>query len=385
MKKPIKVAIDVSPLLVNKSGIGYYTELLAQNLANHFPNDVELIGFYYNFLGRRSAAHFPEAANIRYRPVRFIPSKIIYQLRRFGVEIPIELLIKEKVDFILYPNFLDYPSLRKTPSAAVVHDLTYIDLPQYVAAKNGSDLRRFVPNAVKRSKFLITVSEFGKKRIHKEYNVPLDDILVTPIPPFPLKKLSETERKDRLRHLKIDKPFILFVGNIEPRKNIPALVEAFTRLPKDVRDSHSLVIVGGIGWNCEKEVQALADAVQDGYNVIHTGYVSDEDKEALYSSATLFAHASAYEGFCMPVLEAMTHGVPCVLNDMPVFREVAGDAAIYFDSTDPDQTAATLKHLLGNQKERETLSKKGIKRSAIFSWSTITADLFALIKQQVQR
>ena len=109
-KTPQKTTVlfDASPLLVNKTGVAYYTERLVLGLAKHYEHELQLNGFFYNFLGRRSAGHFPVAPNLRFFPVRLLPSKILYQLRRWGIEFPIEMLHHGRADFILYPRKFGY-------------------------------------------------------------------------------------------------------------------------------------------------------------------------------------------------------------------------------------------------------------------------------------
>jgi glycosyltransferase involved in cell wall biosynthesis len=383
MKKPLKIAFDASPLLVNKTGVAYYIERLVTELARKYPEQVELVGFYYNFLGRKSAEHMPAMPNVHYRPVKFIPSKIVYQLRRWNIEIPVEVYLKEKVDFILYGNFLGYPSLRHTASAPVVHDLTYLDLPEYVAAKNRSDLERFVPKEIKRSRFVVTVSDFSKQKIAATYGVAADDVLVTPIPPIPPTLHSEAERAKKLSELGIDKPFVLFVSTIEPRKNVISLIDAYEALPEKRKQDAMLVIVGRMGWNCEAEAVRLQKAKDDGLNVLHVGYVDDETKSILFESATIFSSASYYEGFGMPVLEAMSYSRPCAVSDIQVFHEVAGDAGAYFDPHNIPSITNTLEMLLGDANKRQTLAKQGKARADSFRWDDVATSLFEKINKSI--
>jgi glycosyltransferase involved in cell wall biosynthesis len=379
MQKPIKIAFDASPLLVNKTGVAYYIERLVTELARKYPDDIELVGFYYNFLGRKSTSHMPQAANIHYRPVRLIPSKVVYQLRRWNVEVPVEIFIKERVDFILFGNFLGYPSLRSTPSAPVVHDLTYLDLPDYVAPKNRSDLERFVPRQIERSSFVITVSEFSKDKISRTYELPQEKILVTPIPALPPDKYSPEECDEKLSELGIKKPFILFLGTVEPRKNIVSLIDAYEALPQKLKASYSLVIAGRIGWNCEQEIARLKQAKQDGLDVIHVGYVDEVAKSVLYQKAELFSSASHYEGFGMPVLEAMSYQTACAVSNIQVFHEVAGKAGRYFDQSNPRDISRVLQDLLSDTAKRQLLAKQGKDRADSFNWETIAESLLARV------
>lgn len=381
MRKPIKIVFDASPLLVNKTGVAYYIERLVLQLAQKYPQDIELVGYYFNFLGKRSSAHFPSAPNIRYHGVYFLPSKVLYQLRRWNIEVPVEFLSHTKADFILFPNFLGWPSLFKTPTAPVVHDLTYLDLPQYVAAKNRSDLERFVPKQINRSDFVVTVSEFSKREIAQKYQVALDDILVTPIPPEQPVIYDEQTRQDTLNKLGVTQPYIVTVGTIEPRKNIIKLLSAYAELPESIRNKYALVVAGRIGWNCEAEIAELAKVAKKGYNVIHVGYIDDQAREVLYQSASLFVSASHYEGFGMPILEAMRYGTPCAISDIPVFHEVAGEAADYFDQEKPSVIAAHLEGLLTDQKLLQNLGQAAKKQAETFNWDTVAQSVYTYIER----
>ena len=381
---PRRVAFDASPLLVNKTGIAFYTERLIQQLAQEYP-ETEFIGFYYNFLGKRSTDHFPKAPNVRFVGAHLIPSKIIYQLRRWHIEIPFELLCPIKVDFILFTNFLGYPRLRKTPAATVVHDLTFVDIPEYVSKKNGNDLRQFVPKEIARSQFVVTVSEFGKQRIIDEYHVQSENVLVTPIPPEPPVLYDQAKRDEVLQKVGLDKPYILFLSTIEPRKNILNLIAAHQQLPQELRDAYTLVLVGRIGWNCDAEVAKIKEVQANGENIKHLGYVDDETREILLQSATLMANASFYEGFGMTVLEAMRYGVPCAISDIAVYHEVAGDSAVYFDQTDPSDISSTIGALLQNPNELRTRSQAATARANSFNWQTVARSLYGYITRALQK
>lgn len=381
MKKRLKIIFDASPLLVNKTGVAYYIERLVTQLAAQYPEDLELVGYYFNFLGRRPATHLPQAPNIRYRPVRLLPSKVIYQLRRFGLEIPLELLTKEQGDFVLFGNFLGYPMLHKTPSAPVIHDLTYLDLPQYVSAKNQRDLMRFVPRQIKRSSFTITVSQFSQQRIHDVYNVALDDILVTHIPPEQPHKYSQADNRKTLQAAGVTGPYMLFLSTIEPRKNLVSLIDAYAALPQATRDSYMLVIAGRIGWNCQAEIERLERAKAEGLRVIHLGYVDDQTRFTLFQSAALFVMPSSYEGFGMPILEAMSYGTPCLVSDIPVFHEVAGDAVRYFDHTSAKALTGSLQTLLNNKPDRQQLGQAGKRHAQEFRWEAVASKLYDKIRQ----
>jgi glycosyltransferase involved in cell wall biosynthesis len=374
-RKHTTILFDANPLMGNRTGVGYYTSQLIDALAKAHP-ETTFVGYYYNFLGRKPRPTTPVGDNITYRPIYHFPGPIINLLRRFGIEVPIEVLTFKRSDFILYVNFLSQPSLLRTPSATVIHDLTFVDLPEYVAQKNLQDLQRFIPRQITRSRFLISVSGFGKRRINEVFKVPLGDILVTPIPPEATHLFNPDEEQRLLEKLGIEGKFILTLGTIEPRKNLLNMLDAYLQLPDEVQKEYAFVSAGQIGWNCEIEIARLAELEKQGKNIIRLGYVDDEERAALYHRATLFTWASHYEGFGMPILEAMSYGTPCAISDIPVFKEVARDAALYFDQQRPEAIKAAWLNILNDPVLHERLSTKSKQRAATYKWSDVAASLY---------
>lgn len=382
--KRIRILFDAHALLGQKTGVGYYTSHIVRSIAAEHPDTIELIGYYHNFLYRKRTPDLPKAPNIRYRRVAFMPGQIVNLLRRFHILLPVELLTLTRADFILYPNFLGLASLFKTPSASVIHDLTFIDLPDYVAKKNLSDLLHFIPAQIKRSSFIITVSEFGKKRIHEEFQVPLDEILVTPIPPESPRIVSPVEEQRLLKKLGVHGKFILTLGTVEPRKNLLNMLDAYLQLPEEIQKEYAFVSAGKIGWNCEAEVARLAALQKAGKNIIRVGYVDETERAVLYHNAELFTWASHYEGFGMPILEAMSYGTPCAISDIPVFQEVAHEAALYFDQSRSEAIAQAWLQILRDPALHKRLSEDGKKRVELYRWDEVAASLYNRIEQTLK-
>jgi alpha-1,3-rhamnosyl/mannosyltransferase len=385
MKNPaLKILFDANPIVARRTGVGYYTAGVIQALADQYP-DMELVGYYYNFLGRKPRPSEPTAPNIVYKPIYAFPGPAVNLLRRLHILLPVELLTFTKADFIFYPNFLGLASLFKTPSANVVHDLTYVDLPEYVARKNLSDLQHFIPDNIRRANFLVTVSAFGKRRMHEELGVADHAILVTPIPPSPPKQLPKRELEHILRdELHIPGKYFLTLSTVEPRKNVLGMFDAFLGLPEALQKEYTLVVTGAIGWNCEAEVARLAELKKSGKNVVHLGYVTDVQKAALYQDATFYTSASHYEGFGMTPLEAMSYGTPCALSDIPVFKEVAGNAVLYFDKDKPEAIAAAWQRLLRDAELRKRLGTAGQRQAASFKWSDVAESLYNRITKTLE-
>ncbi|MEK7594255.1 MAG: glycosyltransferase family 1 protein [Patescibacteria group bacterium] len=377
--RKLRIAFDASCLVDNhKSGVARYTEALITNLAKDY-GEVELVGHYCNFLGRCKNLELPQAPNISYRPTRLLPAKVLNLLRRLRLPIPFELLIKGRADFHLFPAFIGWPSLFKTPSAPVIYDLTYLDFPEVVSKRARHDLVTFVPKAIKRAKFVITISEVSALSLRKHYGLTEQDIVVTHIPSELAKRPSEAVAKSELEKLNISQPFILFLGNLEPRKNLLTLLAAYKSLEPGLQERFALVVAGGKGWHDDAILSELDSLQKAGTNIIQTGYVTDGQRAALFETASIFVLPSLYEGFGMTLLEAMSYDVPVIASDIAIFREVCGDAALYFDSASPHQLAQQLKNLLSDARLQSKLIAGGKTNLKRFSWQQNTNKIYKRI------
>lgn len=382
--KKIKILFDAGPLVNgNKTGVGRATEGLILALAQDYPEQLELVGHYFDFLGRKKGVELPAAPNIRYRRTMLVPGKVFNMLRRIGVWIPFELLTKERGDFHLFPGFIGWPSLFGTPSTPFVHDVTYLEYPQYVNGPARFDLRTIMPRTIHRAAFIITNSESSKAGLQAAYNLGNKPILVEHIPGVNVAKISNEEANKRVKNLGITQPFLLFFGTLEPRKNLAGLLKAYEQLDQKLRQQYALVIGGGKGWHDQEILDAIDRLKTDGASIHVTGYVSDEDRAALFMKATLYCMPSHYEGFGMQLLEGMTYSTPMLVTDIPVLHEVAGDAAAYC-KTDPASIAAHITELLADTTLRQRLVSAGEKRLKDFSWRTVSEHIFSKITEVVK-
>lgn len=372
---PIKLLFDANPLVNSqKSGVGYYAEHLLTALASRYPEELQITAIYSNFLQRKQV-NLPEFPNITYKCNSLVPSKIINIIRRAGIELPVELFHYTKADFVIYPNFVGYRSLRKIPSAVAIHDLGYLDCPEYLQPGNQSFLERFVPKSIRRSSFIITISEATKAAIQKHYGTDDNKFVITPIPPA---KSSEAAMKPGIAAEK----FILFISTLEPRKNFIGLVRGYMELPKEVRKEYGLVLAGGTGWNVEQDIAEIKTFQASGEKIVTTGYISQAEKNWLIQNATVFVLPSHYEGFGMPILEAMEVGTPTAVSDIPVFREVSGEASVYFDHLDPKSIAATIKQVIEDSSLRRKLINNGYKQVRKLDWDKIAESIYKRILQE---
>lgn len=377
-RKPLIIAMDVNPLVnAKKSGVGYYTDRLLEALATRHPDKIHIIGHYFNFLDKKSV-NLPSYPNVSYRRTRYFPSKILNILRRVGIELPFEFFLPGKSDFVIFPNFVGYPLLRKTPVTAVVHDLSYLDSPEYVSGPNRKHLRRYVPRSIKRSSFITTVSETTKQSIQKHYRLSANKIFVTPIPP-PISSARPHQPKS------VQGKYILFVGTLEPRKNFISLVRAYMLLPDSIRNEYTLVLAGGNGWDIKDELLEIKGLQESGERIVLTGYFSDQEKSWLFKNASVFIQPSHDEGFGMPILEAMEGGTPTAVSNIPIFHEVSGSASIYFDQNDPESIQAAILNILSNPALQTELRLQGKLRLENLDWGTIADQFYERVFSQVQK
>lgn len=381
--RPIKIAFDASPLVTNhKSGVAYYTQALVSALASQYPNDVKLIGHYCNFLGRHKNLNLPQSPNIRYRPTKLLSARMINLLRRLKVWLPFELLTKTKADFHLFPAFIGWPSLFKTPSALVIHDVTYLKFPDLVSNRARYDLKTLVPKNLERAVFVITNSQVSASDLAKFYGLKSEKIIIAHIPPLAINQPPAEKLVSTLKKFNIHQPYILFLGNLEPRKNLAVLLGAYKLLKPELKEKYTLVLAGASGWKDDVIKKQLADSKKTG-QVIRTGYVSEAERAALFIKAGLYVAPSIYEGFGMTLLEAMAHNTPVLASDIAIFHEVAGEAAGYFDPYDPRQLTNQMDQVLTDKALAKKLVSQGQTNLQRFSWPATIDTIYKHIREAV--
>jgi glycosyltransferase involved in cell wall biosynthesis len=376
--KPIKIIFDASPLVMPKSGVGFFTHSLISELAVNYPEEVQLVGHYFNFMGRRKQPDdLPRYPNITYVESRLFPARIISLLRKFGLQLPYKFFTRQSGDIFLFPNFVSFPGTGKAKRIVIIYDLSYIDCPEYASEKLRKFLKHWAGPSARSADIVLTISEFTKQRIVDVYGISAQKIHVVQIPP---RAPAEPDLGIIKRH-GLDQNYLLFVGTIEPRKNIIGLLGAYANLSQELRDKHPLVLAGGKGWNDEEIITKLSELKNAGLNIVQTGYISEADKSSLYQNALLCIQPSHYEGFGMPILEAMSFGKPVACSDISVFHEVAGEAALFFNQNEPKSITAVIEQLLLDPNKRAVLSTKSIERIKSYpTWSIVVSDLYERLK-----
>jgi glycosyltransferase involved in cell wall biosynthesis len=375
--KPMKILFDANPLAKSKSGVGYHVDGLMRALSRVGGEDIELVGHYFNFLGKKRFSDLPTGKNISYTQSKILPGKFLSLCRKFGFQPPFELFTKTHGDILLCTNFAVYPSLFRSKKVVIMYDLGYLDCPEHVAIKNLNFLKIWAPRAIMQADKIVVNTIFTKNRIIDEYKIAKDKFCIMPIPPV----TNPDIKSESLRRFNIPSKFLLFVGTIEPRKGIDTLLDAYKQLPKNIQSEYSLVLAGGKGWNDEEILQKITNLKHAGLSIILTGYVSDGEKASLYKKSVFCIQPSIYEGFGMPILEAMTYGKAVICSDIDVFHEVAGTSAVYFKTNDPRALSDAIRKLLHDPKKLRATEKAGTTHlKNLASWDEVAVDFIKELK-----
>jgi glycosyltransferase involved in cell wall biosynthesis len=372
MNKLISISFDATPMLDRKkSGVGYYVSDLIRHLSDKYHKEIQLEGYYFNFLNKNNTVT-PAYTGVNFKPLWAIPGRSLSAFRRIGIQPPLSLYYRSDSDIIFFTNYVSLPVPKSKKIILAIYDLGFLDCPEYVQEQNLAYLSKFCPPSILRADIIVTISESVKERIIHHFPECKAKIVVTPIPPYE-RQITNVNLPSRLAELGLAKDgYLLYIGTIEPRKNIVNLIEAYCALPEDIRQKHSLVLAGGKGWRDEAILSTIHSYQTKGYDIIQTGYVSDDERDALYNNASGFVNASHYEGFGMPVLEAMQYNLPVAISDIPVFHEVAGDAALYFNKNNVPEITHVLLTLLTDKSIRHSLIVQGSEQLKSFNWSKNT-------------
>jgi glycosyltransferase involved in cell wall biosynthesis len=267
------------------------------------------------------------------------------------------------------------------PGAATIHDLGYYHFPHAHTRQQVAYLNWSTRHNGRRARQVIADSIATKEDLVRLYNVnPAKIQVVYPAYDPALQPVTDAGKLTAVRHkYAITAPYLLYLGTLQPRKNLIRLVEAYNTLPDH---SHQLVLAGQIGWRAEpilKAIETLAPAVRQ--QIILPGYIKDEDKATLISGASALLYPSLYEGFGFPVLEANACGTPVICSNTSSLPEVAGDAALLVDPQNTADITTALNHLLSDQSLRQDLTNKGFQNIQRFTWQKTAEQLLHILEQ----
>lgn len=374
----MRLVIDYTPAVRQSAGIGRHTRELVGALAPLLGETSTTLLVY-----GRTAAPLPRPpAGMTLRVVPIPNRWLTIGWHRLGAPLPVELFagahdLYHASDFVL-------PPVRHARTLLTVHDLSFLSVPQCADARLQAYLSKVVPRSVLRADHILADSQATKNDLIDRLQTPPDKVTVVyPGVDDRFQPNTEAEEQQRVRQQYNigDGPFVLGVGTLEPRKNWPLLIRAWTILRRATPLPHRLVIAGGKGW-LTHEIFAAIEASSFKKDIVLAGFVADADLPALYTAADVFAFPSLYEGFGIPVLESLACGTPVVCADNSSLPEAAGDAALLADASDADAFAAALQQLISDQALRTELRQRGLRHAARFPWRR-SAETLWLAYQQV--
>ena len=367
----MRIAFDGTALRPGRTGVGYYTEHLLHHLAQVAAND-ELIVLSNRAIDTTS----PLPVRVRIAaPPRRVPRLVWMQT------LAVTALREVEADVVHFTNGM-LPLMSPVPTVVTIHDMSLRLYPRYHPLRRVILNRPLVDLAARRADMIITPSESAKRDIIRIYNMDPSRVRVVYEAAAPsFARVTDTAELERVRRrYNLGERIILYVGTIEPRKNLPTLIDAFAARRRAGELRHQLVCVGPYGWlsrGIDEQIvrSQVADAIR------FTGYVPFEDLPALYSLAELFVYPSMYEGFGLPVVEAMACGVPVITGRTAALSEIGGGAIVEIDRIEPDALGRALVEVAGSRERREDLSGRGLARAEAFSWQRAARESLEIYRE----
>jgi glycosyltransferase involved in cell wall biosynthesis len=366
----MNIGVNARTLLFNPlEGIPRYIYETTVEMAKNHPEDTFIL--YYD---RPITNDLPFPANVQ-KKVLHLPSRhpLLWFLW-FEILIP-RALKRDKID-VFYSGD-GYISLRTSvPQIMVTHDLAYLHYPEHIPASALMYFRMFVRKFHQKANAVIAVSEATKLDIIRQYGIPENKITVV------YNAVSLYHPDDGMpKSLKKDitdlsSPFFFFIGALHPRKNIINMCEAFHHFKLKTNFPHKLVIAGRYAWKSEK----IRNKVESTPDVIYIGTVGEDEKYFLYKKSTALLYLSLFEGFGIPILEAMSSQTPVITSNISSMPEVAGEAAILADPMNVDEIAVAME-LICDPAVREKFKMAGSKRVQHFTWSASASVIYSLLKK----
>ena len=378
----MKLLVEASVLEQDRpSGVNYLTSGLVNELDSLQDSSFQLGFFWLNFLHRKSpinpSVKRAEEDN-RLQQIWTIPQRVYAKLVYSRVAPPLPL---QKSDWVLYPNFYLWPSIGTAKKAVIIHDLCYLRYPEYVEDKNRKFLARVATSSIKKANLIVVDSQFIANEVAELTNTPLSKIHILGVPVDAADfDVSLNKGPEHLaKRYNITKPYILSFGTLEPRKNLECLVEAYCALSKEIRDTYSLVLAGKWGWKIDSLRALIEQKQREGYDIITPGYIDHGDRASFYRNASFYCLTTHYEGFGMPLLEALHCGIPTVAVDIPVLREVGGEACVWA-TKDSNDVSKKLTTLINDTSLATKLTSLGPKQAQNYSWADSAKNLLARLR-----
>ena len=359
----MRIGIDGQPLSKLRTGVGHYTFELARALALVSPADE------FQLLSPEPYAHPVDPATEQASPknLNFVQVEA-RGFRKHWWTLGLAAHLRRNPVALFHGTNYDVPLRSGCPTVLTIHDLSSYLHAETQTSRAARRARYRLPIMSRRATIIVTPSHAVRNEVCEFLRVNPDKVVVVPDAPRScFRRLMPEQTVETRRRLQIEDDFLLFVGTIEPRKNLNRLVQAFELVLNTTNLRPQLVIAGTPGWLTEELFSYVAQS-EAANRIRWTGYVTDEDLCALYSSCRLFIYPSLYEGFGLPPLEAMACGAPVIASRISSIMEVVGDSARLVNPTSVDELAQSIISLCNDSNEVEKLSLAGLGKAGDFSW-----------------
>ncbi len=384
-KDKTTIYIESSALLNNRlSGIGHLTLSMIKGLRDN--QDFKL-NYKLKLIVPINKTHFLSHWSIDDIEIVKIPlpARIWNVIPKLRFIPPIDLFIGKGL--YIFPNFRAWP-LYKSKSITYIHDISFLLYPEFTEEKNLKMLKNNIHYWMKNSTTIVTDSNASNDEIREhfdEYKEKIKTIYCGV--DTQLFTTTDTKRSGViLERYGIDKPYIMFLSNLEPRKNVERLLAALQNLPLAYKNKYKIVLVGGMSWNNTSIYTKINELRSEGWDIIKPdSYVPDKDIPILLANASVLVHPAIHEGFGIPPIEAMSCGTPVIVSDIKVLREICSEAAIYIDPYDIKDIATKIEHVLSNSKLQSQLTTLGRENARTFTWENSTNSLIKELRSLVDR
>lgn len=382
----MKIAFDSQILFERqKTGIGRNSEAIISNYIQLDIDDIVLNYFRMLEKNKREEIidHYLTNHKVNINKCKWFHSVLYNRLNRY-FRLPYKLFFREEADVTQFFNYVLPPGV-KGKTALYVYDMAYKVYPETIGEKTLRMLNENLADSCRRADRIITISEFSKQEIIKYLGIPSEKIAVVPcaVDHSVYNNIIDLDLLTVIKNkFNIDQDYFLYLGTLEPRKNIERLIDAYAALHKRDTLIPKLVIAGKNGWNYDNVFKKVND-YKINENVIFTGYIKAEEAVTLLKGALAFVFPSIYEGFGMPPLEAMACGVPIITSNVSSLPEVVQDAGYLIDPFSAEDLSEAMFEIINNSEKRERLIEKGLKRAKEFTWKG-SAELLRSVYENMQ-
>lgn len=383
MEKRTRIYIDSGAILgVKQSGVGHVLKSTLRELDQRLNKDTSLEVYLITPFHKTEIIESYKFKNIRIQKTLFT-GKLNVLWSWSALPFPMSLW---KKGVYIFPNYRNVSLFAGSKSVTYVHDICFAKHPEMIEEKNLKYSMKYVPKWLRRSDIIVTVSQTSAQEIIDFFPGVENKIrvILNGIETRELKNVTEDQKIQAKNKFKLPRDYFIFLSNLEPRKNVRRLLDAYLSLGKEFSNKHGLVLVGAEGWKSEDVQQSIATAQEDGFTIIRpVEYVNDIERNALLSNARALIMPSIHEGFSMPPLEAVAAGTPVIASDIPIHREIIKNVATYVDPFDATSIASALKHMTDEKhykEKKQQVIKDGDALLENYQWQKAVSKLVDIVE-----